>query len=119
MNRLSLRPKQLKFKNIAGKLPIVLEGFIEYTPILESETGGCQYVTGWTCKHKDLNQLLCPKISPITGSQVPHLNCLVYLRSIHAIKDFSLHTGFQVLRPKYDMDAYMAAWFGGGVRGLR
>ena len=32
MNRLSLRNNQLKFK-IAGKLPIILEEFIEYTPI--------------------------------------------------------------------------------------
>ena len=29
-------------------------------------TGGCEHVTGWTCKHKDLNHW-CPKISPITG----------------------------------------------------
>jgi hypothetical protein len=32
MNRLSLRNNRLKFK-IAGKLPIVLEESIEYTPI--------------------------------------------------------------------------------------
>ena len=32
MNRLSLRNNQLKFKT-AGKLPIILEEFIEYTPI--------------------------------------------------------------------------------------
>ena len=32
MNRLSLRNNRLKFKT-AGKLPIILEEFIEYTPI--------------------------------------------------------------------------------------
>ena len=32
MNRLSLRNNRLKFK-AAGKLPIILEEFIEYTPI--------------------------------------------------------------------------------------
>ena len=32
MSRLSLRNNQLKFKT-AGKLPIILEEFIEYTPI--------------------------------------------------------------------------------------
>ena len=32
MNRLSLKNNRLKFKT-AGKLPIVLEEFIEYTPI--------------------------------------------------------------------------------------
>ena len=32
MNRLSLRNNRLKFK-IAGKLPIILEEFMEYTPI--------------------------------------------------------------------------------------
>ena len=32
MNRLSLRNNRLKFKTV-GKLPIILEGFIAYTPI--------------------------------------------------------------------------------------
>ena len=32
MNRLSLRNNRLKFKT-TGKLPIILEEFIEYTPI--------------------------------------------------------------------------------------
>ena len=32
MNRLSLKNNRLQFK-IAGKLPIILEEFIEYTPI--------------------------------------------------------------------------------------
>ena len=50
MNRLSLRNiNQLKFKTAAGKLPFVLEEFIEYyTPIYERKTEGCQHVTGWT-----------------------------------------------------------------------
>ena len=39
----------LKFK-IARKLPIILEEFIEYTPIYPTKTGGCQRVTDWTCK---------------------------------------------------------------------
>ena len=61
MNRLSLRNNRLKFKT-AGKLPIGLEESIEYTPIYWRETGGCQHVTGWTCKHSDLNRW-CPKIT--------------------------------------------------------
>ena len=44
MVQLSLRHSQLKFKT-AGKLPTILEEFIEYTP---RKTGGCQHVTGWT-----------------------------------------------------------------------
>jgi hypothetical protein len=34
MNRLSLRNNRLKFKS-AGKLPFILEEFIEYTPNIE------------------------------------------------------------------------------------
>ena len=30
------------------------------------KTGGCPHVTGWTCKHWDLNRL-CPKFFPIIG----------------------------------------------------
>jgi hypothetical protein len=33
MNRLSLRNNRLKFIKTAGKLPIIFEEFIEYTPI--------------------------------------------------------------------------------------
>ena len=72
MNRLSLRNNRLKFKT-AGKSPINLEEFIEYSLPQFNEgttsgapTGGCQHVKCWTCKHQDLNRL-CPKISPITG----------------------------------------------------
>jgi hypothetical protein len=43
MNRLSLRNNQFK---TAGKLPIVLEEFVGYTPISKRKTGGFQYVTG-------------------------------------------------------------------------
>ena len=50
MNRLSLRNNRLKFK-IAGKLPIILEDSIKYTLFQESKTGGCEHVTGWTCKN--------------------------------------------------------------------
>ena len=68
MNRLSLRNERMRFKTTAGELLIVLEEFIEYIPqINKGITGGCQHVTGWACKHEDLNRLLCPKISPITG----------------------------------------------------
>ena len=35
-------------------------------PDFMKDAGGCQQVTGWTCKHLDVNQL-CPKISPITA----------------------------------------------------
>ena len=28
-----------------------LDEYIEYAPIQQRKTGGCQYVTGWTCKH--------------------------------------------------------------------
>ena len=44
MNQLSLRNNRLKFK-IAGKVPLILEEFIEYTPRLSQKTGGCQHVT--------------------------------------------------------------------------
>ena len=64
MNWLSLRNNGLKFKT-AGKLPIILEEFSEYTPHFIKETGGCRHVNGCTCKHYYLNWL-CPKISPIT-----------------------------------------------------
>ena len=51
MNRLSLRNNWSKLE-IAGKLPIISEEFIEeYTPIQKRKTEGCQHVTGWTCKH--------------------------------------------------------------------
>ena len=51
MNRLSLRNKWLKFKT-AGKLPIILEEFMEYTPIYWRKTGGCP-----TCNRLDLQTL--------------------------------------------------------------
>ena len=47
MNRLSLRNDWSQFKFV-GKLPIILEEFIEYTPI---KSKGCLHVTSWTCKH--------------------------------------------------------------------
>ena len=53
MNWLNLRNNRLKFKT-AGKLPIILEGFVEeeYTPLDKGKpTGGCQHVTGWIYKH--------------------------------------------------------------------
>ena len=51
MNRLSLRNNRLTFKT-AGKSPtIIIEQFLEYTPTQQRKTGGCQHVTGWTCKH--------------------------------------------------------------------
>ena len=52
----------LKFKT-AGKLPIILEESIEYTPVLWRKTGGCQHVTGWTCKHLG-SQPVIPKNLP-------------------------------------------------------
>ena len=54
-NRLSLRINRLKSKT-AWKLPIIFEEFIEYTPIFWRKSGRCQHVTGWTCKHSDLNR---------------------------------------------------------------
>ena len=58
---------RLKSKT-ARKLPVILEEFIEYTPISYKKGEGYQHVTGWTCKHSDLNRWLwCPKISPVTG----------------------------------------------------
>ena len=50
MNRLSLRNNGLKLTT-AGKLPTILEESIEYTPIQQRKTGGCEHVTGWTCKY--------------------------------------------------------------------
>jgi hypothetical protein len=42
--------------------------FTKYTSNWYKKTEGCEHVTGWTCKHEDLNQL-CPKISPITEAR--------------------------------------------------
>jgi len=69
MYRLSLRNNRLKFKT-AGKLPIISEEFIEYTPI-SSNIGKTEDVS--TCNWLDLQTLgsqpiICPKISPITAS---------------------------------------------------
>ena len=51
MNWLSLRNNWLKFE-IVGRLPIVLEGFIEYTTSISGRGAeGSRHVTGWTCKH--------------------------------------------------------------------
>ena len=64
MNRLSLKNNRLKFTT-AGKLLIILEEFIQYTPSLIKENRWMSI-----CQHLviiGLNQL-CPKISPITGT---------------------------------------------------
>ena len=37
-------------------------GIYRIYPNLIKECGGCQHVTGWTCKYWDLNRLLCPTI---------------------------------------------------------
>ena len=44
----------LKFKTL-GKLPIVIEEFIEYRPILQRKIGRYQHVINWTWKHWDIN----------------------------------------------------------------
>ena len=44
-----LQSNWLKFK-ISGKLQIVLEEFIAYTPIEYRKTRGCQHLTDWTCR---------------------------------------------------------------------
>ena len=42
-----------------------------YPNLIKEKTEGChQHVTGWTCKLQDLNRLVGPKISPITGSEL-------------------------------------------------
>ena len=50
MNRLSVRNNRLRLKT-TGKLPIVLDESIEYTPIEQRKTGGGEHITGWTCKY--------------------------------------------------------------------
>ena len=50
MNQLSLRNNRLKFET-SGQSPIISEEFIEYIRIWKRKTGGCQHVTGCTCKH--------------------------------------------------------------------
>ena len=67
MSQLSLRNNRLRFKN-SGELPITLEEFMEYTSNSFRKTDGYPHVTGWTCKHLDLNRL-SPKISPITEAE--------------------------------------------------
>ena len=62
MNLLSLRNNRLKFKT-TGKLPIMLEEFIEYTQFNKRKFEGCQHVTGWTCKTLG-SQPIMPKKSP-------------------------------------------------------
>ena len=62
MNRLSSRNNWLKFK-IAGKLLIVLEGFIEYTPKLLKENRRM-----WTCNRLDLQTL---ESQPVMPKNVP------------------------------------------------
>ena len=73
MNQLSLRKNQLKFK-IAGKLPFILEEYLEYSPIQRRKTGGCQHVTGWTWETLGY-QLVMPKNLPghWTGAGSPSL----------------------------------------------
>jgi hypothetical protein len=44
-----------------NELPIILEEFIEHTPILPRQTKRCQLVIGWTWKQLDLDRL-CPKV---------------------------------------------------------
>ena len=66
MNQLSLRNNRLKFKS-AGKSPVIIEEFIEYTPIQERKTRRMS-----TCNQLDLqitlgSQPVMPKISRITG----------------------------------------------------
>ena len=46
-------------------------GIYRIYPIYPKKTGGRQRVTDWTCKQQGLNQL-CPKISPIIGSEGFH-----------------------------------------------
>ena len=56
----------------ARKLPIILGEFIIYPQSNKGKTGGCEHVTGWTCKYEDLNRLLMPKNLPDHCSQVCH-----------------------------------------------
>ena len=51
---------QLKFKT-AGKLQIILEEFIEYTPILQRKTGGCQHVNRLDLQALGSHQPVMPK----------------------------------------------------------
>ena len=49
-NRMSLRNNRLKFMT-AGKLPVILEGSIEYTHFNKGKPEDVEHVTGWNCKH--------------------------------------------------------------------
>ena len=86
---------QLKFIKTAGKLWIILEEFIEYIPILQRETGGCEHVTDWTCKYHDLNRLWCPKISPISASKDVYTALKTTLQ--HATPNWEMKTSLDVL----------------------
>ena len=52
MSRLSLRNHRSRLET-AGKLPIILEEFIEYIPQINKENPEDvdMYVPGWNCKH--------------------------------------------------------------------
>ena len=54
-------------------------------PIYWTKTRGCRHVTGRTCKHEDLNQLWCPKISPTTSVYVWQSFCfsLLTCKNLH------------------------------------
>ena len=59
MNRLTLRNNRLKFIKTAGELPIIVDEFIEYTPILKKENGKMS-----TCYWLDLESLGSQPIMP-------------------------------------------------------
>ena len=64
LNRLSLRNNQLKFK-IAGKLRIIFEEFIEYTPIYQSfYENRKENRRMWTCNRLDLQTLGSQPVMP-------------------------------------------------------
>ena len=80
---------RLKFKTSGGLL-ITLEESMEYTSNQYRKPEGCQHVTGWTCKHKDLNPIMPKNLRDhCPGSKPDHE---------HSQLCFTIHTATAVER---------------------
>jgi hypothetical protein len=82
MNRLSLRNNRLKFIKIAGKLPIILEEFIEYTQF--NKGNHRMSICNWLDLQTLGSQPVMPKILPDHYTQLPQVNVRLvgYVKSL-------------------------------------
>ena len=71
-NRQLVTDELVEVQDDCRKLPVIHR---IYPNLIKEKPEGVNILpTGWTCKHQDLNRLLCLKISPITGLNIHRKN---------------------------------------------